>query len=124
MKSLVTFLAAAISIPTFSAEPLTSGQADAATASPADAEASASFRWFRVAPHTPNRVAFTARPARFVRLMILESEQGQPCIDELEVYGPAGAANLALARGGAKARASSCLAGYPIHQVSHLNDGQ
>ena len=31
--------------------------------------------------------------------------------------------NLALASGGAKAAASSCLPGYPIHQITHLNDG-
>ncbi|HUT11183.1 MAG TPA: hypothetical protein VMY42_11845, partial [Thermoguttaceae bacterium] len=47
----------------------------------------------------------------------------QPCIDELEIYGPDGERNLALAGSGAKATASSCLPGYAIHQIPHLNDG-
>ena len=34
-----------------------------------------------------------------------------------------GSRTFALATGGAKATASSCLAGYPIHQIAHLNDG-
>ena len=76
-----------------------------------------------VEPDQPNVVAFEPVEARFVRFVIPSSIQGQPCIDELEVYGPEGAANLALAAGGAKAAASSCLAGYAIHQVAHLNDG-
>jgi hypothetical protein len=44
-------------------------------------------------------------------------------VDELEVYGPDDESNLALARHGAKATASSCLPGYAIHQIAHLNDG-
>ncbi len=35
-----------------------------------------------------------------------------------------GEQNLALASAGAKATASSCLPGYAIHQIAHLNDGQ
>ncbi|UCG46286.1 MAG: hypothetical protein JSU94_12350 [Phycisphaerales bacterium] len=74
-------------------------------------------------PDKPNRVAFAPIEARFVRLVIRDSLQSQPCIDELEVYGPEGGENLALAGAGAKATASSCLLGYSIHQVAHLNDG-
>ncbi len=74
-------------------------------------------------PHKPNAMAFTPTEARFVRLVIHDSDQGQPCIDELEVYGPESGKNLALASGGAKAMASSCLPGYTIHQIAHLNDG-
>ncbi|MBN2138555.1 MAG: discoidin domain-containing protein [Sedimentisphaerales bacterium] len=70
-----------------------------------------------------NKISFDPMQCRFVRLVILESVQAQPCIDELEVYSAQGGANLALAVSGAKAAASSCLAGYAIHQVSHLNDG-
>ncbi len=33
-------------------------------------------------------------------------------------------ADLALASAGAKATASSCLPGYAIHQIAHLNDGR
>ncbi|MCH5373886.1 MAG: discoidin domain-containing protein, partial [Planctomycetes bacterium] len=49
---------------------------------------------------------------------------GQPCIDELEVYADECPDNLALASRGARATASSCLPGYAIHQVAHLNDGR
>ena len=71
----------------------------------------------------PNAVAFTPETARFVRFAIRASSSGQPCIDELEIYGPGGKANLALAKDGAKATSSSCLPGHAIHQVAHLNDG-
>lgn len=72
----------------------------------------------------PYTVAFEPRQARFVRIVIHRSSSGQPCIDELEVYGRDGKANLALAASGAKAAASSCLPGYAIHQIEHLNDGR
>jgi len=75
------------------------------------------------APDKPNRIEFAPSQARFVRLVIRDSLQSQPCIDELEIYGPGGGKNLALAAAGAKATASSCLPGYPIHQIAHLNDG-
>jgi len=75
------------------------------------------------APDKPNRIAFAPTEARFVRLVICNSLQSQPCIDELEIYGSGGGKNLALASAGARATASSCLPGYPIHQISHLNDG-
>jgi hypothetical protein len=67
-------------------------------------------------------VAFPPETAKFVRFAILECGS-EPCLDELEIYGPAGGANLALARDGAKPAASSCLPGYAIHLVEHLNDG-
>jgi len=76
-----------------------------------------------LAPDRANVVTFPPLQARFVRFMIHTSSRGQPCIDELEVYGPDGKRNLALASGGAKATASSCLPGYAIHQVAHVNDG-
>jgi hypothetical protein len=71
-----------------------------------------------------NEVVFSPQTARFVRLVLLDSQQGQPCLDELEVYGPEGGPNLALATAGSKAAASSLLPGYAIHQVAHLNDGR
>ena len=70
-----------------------------------------------------NEITFPVQEARFVRFLIRQSSQGQPCVDELEVYGPDDESNLALARHGAKATASSCLPGYAIHQIAHLNDG-
>jgi mono/diheme cytochrome c family protein len=68
---------------------------------------------------------FTPVRARFVRMTILATRDGsQPCLDELEVYGPEAEVNLALASRGAKATASSLLPGYPIHQIHHVNDGK
>lgn len=72
----------------------------------------------------PNVVTFPAAEARFVRFVIHASSSSQPCIDELEIYGPEGTRNLALAEDGARATASSCLPGYAIHRIAHLNDGR
>ena len=69
-------------------------------------------------------VTFPAEQARCVRFVIEGSSSSEPCIDELEVYGPEGKQNLALAKSGAKATASSCLSGYAGHAIEHLNDGQ
>lgn len=78
----------------------------------------------RFAPDEANELRFPAQEARYVRLVIKAAVSGQPCIDELEIYTPEGSENLALASRGAQATASSCMAGYPIHQIPHLNDGQ
>ena len=68
---------------------------------------------------------FAPVTARFVRFSISITNDGaQPCLDELEVYGPESDRNLALASSGAKASASSLLPGYAIHQIPHLNDGR
>ncbi len=72
----------------------------------------------------PNVVTFAPQPTKFVRFVIEESAGGEPCLDELEVYGVDPETNLARAGAGAKATASSCLSGYPYHQVAHLNDGR
>ena len=76
-----------------------------------------------IQPDKPNEIAFPAGEARFVRLVIHGASASQPCIDELEVYDVDGR-NVALAAHGAKASASSCLAGHAIHRIEHLNDGQ
>ena len=69
-------------------------------------------------------VEFPAQQARFIRLDIRTTGGNtEPCLDELEVYGPGGPDNLALGARGAVASASSVLAGYAIHAVAHLNDG-
>ena len=68
-------------------------------------------------------IEFAAQEARIVRLVIRRPHAGEPCLDELEVYGPDSPTNLALASRGAVARASSLLPGYAIHAVAHLNDG-
>ncbi|NQU22562.1 MAG: discoidin domain-containing protein, partial [Candidatus Nealsonbacteria bacterium] len=63
--------------------------------------------------------------AKFVRLVIRKTNTGaEPCVDELEVYGTDPKRNLALASAGGKASASSCLEGYAVHKIEHLNDGQ
>ena len=72
----------------------------------------------------PTFLEFAPVTTRFVRLVIEETEQGEPCLDELEIYASPGADNLALAARGARATASSCLPGYAIHQVANLNDGR
>ncbi len=85
------------------------------------------FAWadaVTIHPEKANAIEFPAQQARFVRFLIHDTSGGQPCIDELEVYGPQGERNLALARAGAKPTASSCLPGYAIHRVAHLADGQ
>ncbi len=75
-------------------------------------------------PDQPNEITFAPASARCVRLVLLHSGSGEPCIDELEIYGPGSGTNLASASLGSKASASSLLPGYAIHRVSHLNDGQ
>lgn len=72
----------------------------------------------------PYEVTFAPQQARCVRLVILAASSSEPCLDELEVYGPHGEKNLALAEHGAQATASSCLPGYAIHRIEHLNDGK
>ncbi len=73
----------------------------------------------------PYVVAFDPHEALYVRFMIHATNSGTAaCIDELEVYGPDSDRNLALASGGAKASASSCIEGYAAHAIEHLNDGE
>ncbi|RMG39217.1 MAG: DUF1549 domain-containing protein, partial [Planctomycetota bacterium] len=71
-----------------------------------------------------NEDAFPAVTARYVRFTVFATNRGEPCLDELEVYGPDEAGNLALASRGAQASASSLLPGYAIHQIPHLTDGR
>lgn len=72
-----------------------------------------------------NEDPFPVVEARFLRMVITATNSsGQPCLDELEIYGPDEDRNLALASAGAKASASSLLPGFDIHQVAHLNDGE
>lgn len=71
--------------------------------------------------HQENIETFAAVKTRRVRLSIAATENKPAGIDEIEIYGPAALENLAL-RG--TASASSVVSGYPIHQVSHLNDGR
>lgn len=78
----------------------------------------------KAAVRPPEALDFPPKTARFVRVAIHEtSGSSQPGIDELEIFGPEGSDNLAAARSGAVAAASSVLAGYAIHAIEHLNDG-
>ena len=70
-----------------------------------------------------NEEIFSPVEATAVRFTILAASSGQPGIDELEIYDGQGA-NVALASAGTKPTASGTLAGHPIHQLEHLNDGQ
>jgi hypothetical protein len=63
--------------------------------------------------------------ARFARFVVLATSDGsEPCIDELELYGPGSAGNLALASSGVTASASSVYPNNPRHRVEHVNDGR
>jgi mono/diheme cytochrome c family protein len=63
--------------------------------------------------------------ARFVRFTVTETTDAEPCLDELEVF-TAGdePRNVALAKHGARATASSSLPGSSIHKLEHVNDGR
>ncbi len=74
--------------------------------------------------HRRNVEEFPTVEARFIRFTFQKTNGGQPCIDELEIYGPgAPARNLALAENGARASASGSLDEYRIHALRHINDG-
>ena len=71
-----------------------------------------------------NEELFAVRTVRYLRLTIhATNNQAQPCIDELEVYNPKGQ-NIALASMGTNVDASGSLAGFAIHRLEHINDGQ
>jgi hypothetical protein len=74
----------------------------------------------------PGRNVERFRPVKAVslRFVIEETTDGtEPCIDELELYGPGRDANLARA-GGVKASASSTYPNNPLHRLEHINDGR
>ena len=68
-----------------------------------------------------NVEAFPPREARFVRFTIEETNRGQACIDELEIF--SGTNNVALAKTGAVATSSGDFV-HPRHRLAHINDGQ
>lgn len=86
---------------------------------PGTARAAAVFH-----PAQPNRIELeNPVTARFVRVIIDATSDGTaPCLDELELYAPGGAENLAIGPH-VTASASSTLEGYTAHAVEHLNDG-
>ncbi|QDT66517.1 PSD1 and planctomycete cytochrome C domain-containing protein [Calycomorphotria hydatis] len=68
-----------------------------------------------------NVEAFEPRLAKFVRFSIQQTNGGQPCLDELEIY--AGDINVALAESGATATSSGDFV-HPLHKLEHINDGR
>ncbi len=67
---------------------------------------------------------FAPVEAKVLRFTILKTSRSEPCLDELEIYGPdAPAKNLALAENGTLAHASGSLPEYRIHALRHINDG-
>lgn len=72
----------------------------------------------------PNTISFDPVDAKFIRFVIYGNSNVGACLDELEVYGVDKGRNLALSANGSKAAASSCIFGYAIHKIEHLNDGR
>ena len=73
-----------------------------------------------------NDERFAPTLASFLRFTIDQTDAGvEPCLDELEAFTAEEAPrNVALAESGAKATASSTLAGFSIHKLEHINDGK
>jgi len=66
----------------------------------------------------------TVRHLRFVCHETSNQNQYQPCLDELEAFGPdQPALNLALATSGVSPSSSGNIAEAGIHQLKHINDG-
>ena len=68
-----------------------------------------------------NQEQFPATAVRWVRFTILATNQGEPCLDELEVF--SGEQNVALASAGAKASSAGDFV-HPLHKLEHINDGR
>ncbi len=70
---------------------------------------------------------FPAVSARFVRFRVdetIDSNRHEPCLDELEIYGPGEPQkNLALASLGTKPTSSGNYSETGSHQLKHINDG-
>jgi hypothetical protein len=75
-----------------------------------------------------NTERFSSVPAKFLRFTTFETindNKHQPCIDELEVFGPADpATNMALAASGTVATSSGNSSETGKHQLKHVNDGK
>ncbi|MCE9630460.1 MAG: PSD1 and planctomycete cytochrome C domain-containing protein [Planctomycetia bacterium] len=75
-----------------------------------------------VTPHfNTDRIA--AVSAQRLRFTILDTNQYEPCIDELEVFDSEGR-NVALATAGTKPMSSGNLVTAGVHELEHVNDGQ
>src|SRR5260370_18818844 len=69
---------------------------------------------------------FAPVKARFVRFVVEETNNLEPCIDELEIFtGGPEPRNVALASAGGKASSSGNFRSAPaLHRLEHINDGQ
>jgi mono/diheme cytochrome c family protein len=72
-----------------------------------------------------NTERFKPVKAKFVRFVIFEANQFEPCVDELEVFtsGPK-PVNVALASAGAKATSAGDYPPSNIHRLEFVNDGK
>lgn len=68
-----------------------------------------------------NQEQFPATAVRWVRFTILATNQGEPCLDELEIF--SGEQNVALASAGAKASSAGDFV-HPLHKLEHIHDGR
>lgn len=68
-----------------------------------------------------NTETFPPTEVRYVRFSIDAAHQGEPCLDELEIF--ADAENVALAAHGAIASSSGDFV-HPLHRLPHINDGR
>jgi hypothetical protein len=69
-----------------------------------------------------NEERFSPTPARFIRFEILRTNGGEPCLDELQVFG-AGEVNFALSSLGTIATSSGDFE-HPFHKLEHIHDGR
>ena len=63
--------------------------------------------------------------AKFVRFVVLATNNLEPCLDELEVFSAEKTPrNVALAAVGTRATSSGDYPGAAIHKLEHINDGK
>lgn len=77
--------------------------------------------------HGQNVERFDPVRARFVRFTILATQdqnRHEPCLDELEIYGPDSEVNLALVDRGTKAVSSGDFLDPQRHKLPHIHDGK
>lgn len=99
-------------------------RADASPAGTGTANAIAASDPIRIRPAVNaqlNTETFPPTEVRYVRFTIAVAQQGQPCIDEWEIF--AGDENVGLASAGAIASSSGDFV-HPLHNLQHINDGR
>ncbi|MFO0800166.1 MAG: DUF1549 and DUF1553 domain-containing protein [Gemmataceae bacterium] len=69
-----------------------------------------------------NTERFAPVAAKYLRFVAFETNQGEPCLDELEAF-TAGPTPVNVARGG-KLRSSGDYPGGALHKLEHLTDGR